>query len=76
MEPLRPLVDRAVRDVFLEGTSEICRESKVRILAVLAEAIPWRTGKGPLFVELEKMTASLARCFLGQERKLFIPRLL
>jgi len=75
MEPLRPLVDRSVRELFLSGMDEINQDTKREILSLLLEPVEIQGKPGPLFVELEKMTASLVRCLLGQDRQLEIPRL-
>ena len=76
MEPLRPLVDRVVRGLHLEGIDTIDKESKKRILMILAEPIELFQSKGPLLVELQRTAASLVRCFEGNERRLELPKLL
>lgn len=75
VEPLRPLVDRAARDLFLEGQEEINRETKSRLLALLLEPVALRGARGPLFVHLERMLASLVRCYAGETVKLDVPSL-
>ena len=54
MEPLRPLVDRAVREIFLAGMDEINPEAKRNLLSLLLEKVHIKDAEGPLFVELEK----------------------
>ncbi|MBN1919483.1 MAG: type II CRISPR-associated endonuclease Cas1 [Verrucomicrobia bacterium] len=75
VEPLRPLVDRAARDIFLEGHEEINKETKTRLLALLLEPVLLAGAQGPLFVHLERMLASLVRCYAGETAKLDIPSL-
>ena len=75
MEPFRPLVDRHVREMFAYGLDMINKETKQELLSILLEPVGFRDSKGPLFVELEKMTASLVRCFTGESEKLEIPEL-
>lgn len=73
MEPLRPCVDRTVRELFQCGQDAINKDTKTEILAVLMEPVEIDGNRGPLMVELQKMTASLAACFAGEEKKLRIP---
>lgn len=75
LEPLRPLVDVRVRALAQEGVSEINRDSKVRLLSVLTETVVTGGETGPLMVALERTMASLVRCYLGEQRKLELPRL-
>jgi CRISPR-associated protein Cas1 len=74
MEPLRPLVDRRVRELHAESRHELDRKEKAFLLEVLTE--PVRLGKenGPLMVSLHRMVASLVKCFQGKEKRLEIPR--
>ncbi len=73
-EPLRPLVDRAVRAMHVRGLHMIDKDTKTQILKLLAEeTLETRAGKGPLLVALERYAASLAACFAGEARKLEIP---
>ncbi len=76
VEPLRPLVDRAGRDLYLEGHDEINKETKAKLLALLLEPVALRGAKGPLFVHVERMLASLVRCYMGESAKLEIPTLI
>jgi len=75
VEPLRPLVDRVARDLFLQGNDEINKETKTGLLSLLLEPVEIKGATGPLFVELEKMSASLVRCYMGEADKLEIPSL-
>ena len=75
MEPLRPLVDRIVRKIFKQGHKEINKATKTQILSMLVEPVEIKGNTGPLLVELEKMTASLVKCYNGKENKLVIPKL-
>ena len=75
LEPLRPLVDVQVRELAQAGVTEIDRDSKVRLLTVLAETVEIGGEKGPLMVALERVTASLVRCYGGEAKKLELPRI-
>jgi CRISP-associated protein Cas1 len=74
LEPLRPMVDVQVRELAQAGVTEINRDSKVRLLTVLAETVEIGGEKGPLMVALERTTASLVRCYGGEAKKLELPR--
>ena len=75
MEPFRPLVDHIVRQLWLGGKKEIDKETKTAILRLLTEPTSFKDGPSPLFVELQKMTASLVRCYSGECRTLKIPEI-
>lgn len=75
MEPLRPLIDLHVRELFLSGFDAINKSTKRELLSVLMEPVELCGTKGPLFVELEKTAASLVKCFEGEEKKLDIPKI-
>jgi CRISPR-associated protein Cas1 len=75
LEPLRPLVDARVRALAQAGHTEINRDSKVQLLTVLAETVEVGGEKGPLMVAIEKVTASLVRCYGGEQKKLELPTL-
>jgi CRISP-associated protein Cas1 len=73
MEPLRPLVDRRVRELHAECKHELDRKEKAFLLEVLTEQVRMGNEKGPLMVSLHGMTASLVKCFKGLSKKLEIP---
>ena len=74
LEPLRPLVDRQVRRLWLRGTEQIDRETKIALLSTLTEEVEVAGEKGPLMVALERTTASLVRCYARQQKKLDLPK--
>jgi CRISPR-associated protein Cas1 len=73
VEPLRPLVDRKVLDLWSAGKTRIDRETKTELLSLLTAEVAVADLKGPLMVALERTTASLVRCYEGQDRKLALP---
>ena len=75
LEPLRPLVDRKVKELWATGTDEINRLSKTELLSLLTEEVETAGQKGPLMVALERTTASLVRCYAGEQKKLDLPKL-
>lgn len=73
MEPLRGLVDDRARDLYRQGYDCLDREAKAGLLRLLAEPVRLGNEKGPLMVNLHRMTASLVRCYRGQAKQLEIP---
>ncbi len=74
MEPLRPLVDRAVRDLVRAGRLELDQPAKAELLKVLTTEMQCGDLSGPLLVSLHRLTAGLVRCYRGESQKLEIPR--
>jgi CRISPR-associated protein Cas1 len=75
VEPLRPMVDGCVKTLVQTGYTDICRNSKIQLLSVLTETVEVAGDKGPLMVALERMAASLVRCYAGESKCLELPRL-
>lgn len=77
MEPYRPYVDEVVLDIVNrkgEGT-ELDTETKKQLLLIPAIDVCLEGNRSPLMVGLQRTTASLARCFLGETRKVIYPEL-
>lgn len=73
MEPLRPLVDRRVKALVDRGAIAIDKDIKRELLEVLTETVCQGQATGPLLVALERMTASLVACYMGESKRLEIP---
>jgi CRISPR-associated protein Cas1 len=75
MEPFRPFVDEAVYGISLEGScgDELTLDVKKKLLELLACDTSYPKVNRPLMVGLSMTTASLARCFAGEEKKLVFP---
>jgi CRISPR-associated protein Cas1 len=73
MEPLRPLVDDAVRELYYSGETEIDRATKEPLLALLSMPVQVANEKGPLMVALHRYVASLVKCLEGSEKLLEVP---
>ncbi|ANH83087.1 subtype II CRISPR-associated endonuclease Cas1 [Niabella ginsenosidivorans] len=75
MEPYRPYVDKVVYDIirgngkFLELTPSM----KQQLLGIPAMDVVIDGGKSPLMNAVQRTTASLAKCFEGNSRKLLYP---
>ncbi len=77
MEPYRPFVDDLVfnspRTQFPQ-TEELTKELKAYLLSVLTVDVMLGTLRRPLMNALSCTTASLARCFLKEEKEIAYPR--
>lgn len=73
VEPLRPIVDERARELFRAGSEELDQPTKAGLLELLTLPVELGGQTGPLMVSLHRMTASLVRCFQGQEKTLEIP---
>ena len=75
MEPYRPFADEMIFTLFQEGDQELTTEVKTKILKILANDIYFENTTRPLMVGLSQTTASLARCFTGEQKKMVYPQL-
>lgn len=85
VEPLRPIVDRRVRELYVEhGRRELNQATKAGLLEVLTRVVRVNdqsnggsagstAGSGPLMVALHRMVGSLVRCYEGTAKELVIP---
>lgn len=73
IEPLRPLVDARVRELYWDGQTELDQPTKAMLLELLAAPVTTSGRQGPLMVALHSMTASLAKCYEGTADELEIP---
>ncbi len=77
MEPFRPLVDDVVRKIVMSGEDyqELSRPVKQQLLEIPVVDILLDGDRSPLMVGLQRTTASLARCFEGDGRRVLYPEL-
>lgn len=73
MEPLRPLVDRRVRDCVERGVTELNQIVKAEILAVLTDEVEAGATRGPLLVVVTRYVASVIRVLAGEQDHADIP---
>jgi len=78
MEPYRPFVDELVYSIWLENNDIyiLNKEIKANLLSLLTRDVWFGKNKKPLMVGLSSTTASLARCFSGDQKKLLYPVLI
>ena len=73
MEPYRPYADEVVSGLFQKGEKELTTAVKAEILKILANDTYFENTTRPLMVGLSQTTASLARCFSGEQKKMVYP---
>lgn len=74
LEPLRPIVDRRVRELFIDfKRTELDRATKAGLLELLTRTVNTSGETGPLFVAIHRYVASLVKCFQGEANNLAIP---
>ena len=76
MEPYRPFVDDIVFDLFANGERELNKNVKAEILKLLYVDTVFERVTRPLDLGLSITTASLAKCFNGELKKLVYPLLM
>lgn len=77
MEPYRPFVDQIVLRLVLSGKEyhELTKEIKQELLGIAAVDVLINGERSPLMVAMQRTTASLARCFEGEARKIAYPEM-
>ena len=73
MEPFRPAVDRAVRELWEDGSREVNAQTKPELVAVLVEARRTERGTAPLSRCIEWAAQSLAQSILDGCDRLQLP---
>ena len=77
MEPYRPYVDKLVLETMdtQEIPDELTRELKAKMLSIASVDVNINSQTSPLMVAMQQTTASLAKCYLGEARKVLYPRI-
>jgi CRISPR-associated protein Cas1 len=80
MEPYRPFVDKLVVEIVDVGTycntplsAELTKEMKTKLLQIPVLDVMINNQRSPLMIAVSQTTASLAKCFLGESRKIAYP---
>jgi len=75
MEPYRPYVDGLVYKIYnkMQDASELTTEIKLQLIEILTVDVKLEGKNRPLMVALSNTTASLARCFTAEQRKIIYP---
>ena len=77
MEPYRPYVDQLVLDIIqcnLE-ISDITRDLKMLLLGIPMLDVVINGKRSPLMIAAQQTTASLARCFAGESKRISYPEM-
>lgn len=77
MEPYRPYVDELVLDIISSNpeVTELTQDIKAMLLQIPVIDVVIDGKKSPLMVAATQTTASLAKCFLGEETQLSYPKM-
>lgn len=75
MEPYRPFVDHIVVDIMRSGTQidTLDRDLKYKLMGIATADVCINDQRSPLMVAATTTTASLAKCFNGESRRLLYP---
>lgn len=75
MEPYRPFVDRLVAEIVDDGAciDELSKDIKMRLLNIPMLDVIINGQRSPLMIAASQTTASLARCYSGEIRKISYP---
>lgn len=75
MEPYRPFVDSLVIDIMKETqpSDSLTKDLKARLLSIPVIDVKIGGNHSPLMVAVAQTTASLAKCFNGEIRKISYP---
>lgn len=76
MEPYRPFVDEIVFGLYANGETELNKEVKAEMLSLLCVDTVFDKITRPLEVGLSVTTASLAKCFSCEQKKIVYPLLM
>ena len=77
MEPYRPFVDKIVRSI-IDKTSAVdvlTQELKVQLLKLPTMDVELDGESSPLMVAVQRTATSVARCYLGETRKVLYPKM-
>lgn len=77
MEPYRPFVDMVVRGIIhrTSAVDKLTQELKVELLALPRMDTAINGEKSPLLIAMQRTAASLAKCYMGEQRKLLLPEM-
>lgn len=78
MEPYRPYVDQLVLSIVSEcepDDMELTKEVKFKLLGIPTIEVTVNGKKSPLMVAVTQTTASLYKCFSGEQRKIAYPEM-
>lgn len=75
MEPYRPYVDEIVYHMYINGMTDLNKDTKAQLLHILFADTVFNKVTRPLDIGTTITTASLAKCFAGTSKKIVYPLL-
>ena len=77
MEPYRPYIDQLVIDIIRrnDDVAEITKELKMQLLGIPMLDVVVNGKRSPLMIAAQQTTASLAKCFAGEVRRISYPEM-
>ena len=77
MEPYRPYVDQLVIDILhrFDNVSSLSKELKMELLSIPMIDVVVNGKRSPLMIAAQQTTASLAKCFSGETRRISYPEM-
>lgn len=78
MEPYRPFVDFIVRKIMdkTSAIENVTQELKVQLLKLPTVDVLLNGEQSPLMIATQRTAASLAKCYLGESKKILYPQLI
>lgn len=73
MEPFRPEIDLIVRSLIDDSMGDVTPDSKRLLARVLTTDMATERGETPVYVCMERLALSLARCLAKEEQHLDLP---
>jgi CRISP-associated protein Cas1 len=74
MEPFRPIVDREVHRLRGQGLTEVTAETKAALARIMVVDLSTNEGLSPLMTCLDRLAASLAKAYAGENERLALPK--
>ena len=77
MEPYRPYVDQLVINILhrFDNVSSLSKELKMELLSIPMIDVVVNGKRSPLMIAAQQTTASLAKCFSGETRRISYPEM-
>lgn len=78
MEPYRPWVDMTVVDIMKNNPADyhiLTKEIKAKLIGIIHKDVNFADKTSPMIVGLSHTTASLSRCFSGEDKTIKFPTL-
>lgn len=78
MEPYRPFVDKLVIEITdtNDNYENLTKELKIKLLSIPVLDVKINAARSPLMIAVGQTTASLYKCFSGEQRKIAYPTII